>query len=82
MALDTRKKESRAHLGFTEERLRGGNVTCATETRCSSSAPHRVCWSLGATDSRAIWESPPSYIPGDKSSISIPIFTALLPAER
>ena len=24
--------------------------------------PHRVCWSLGATDSTAIWESPPSYI--------------------
>jgi integrase/recombinase XerD len=47
-----------------------------------SGVPHRVCWSLGATDSRAIWESPPSYILGDKSSISIPIFTALLPAER
>jgi hypothetical protein len=45
-------------------------------------APHRVCWSLGATDSTAIWESPPCYIPGDKSSTSIPIFTALSPVEH
>ena len=30
----------------------------------------------------AISESPPSYIPGDRSSTSIPISTALLPAEH
>jgi hypothetical protein len=47
-----------------------------------STAPRRVCWSLGATDSTAIWESPLSYIPRDKSSTSIPIFTALSPAQH
>ena len=51
--------------------------TSADFTPCSLSAPHRACWSLGATDSKAIWELPPSCIPGDKSSTSIPIFTAL-----
>ena len=35
-----------------------------------------------ATDSKAISESPLSYIPGDRSSTSIPISTALLPAEH
>jgi len=45
--------------------------------RCAESAG---VW--GATDSTAIWESAPSYTLGDKSSISIPIFTALLPAEH
>jgi hypothetical protein len=43
---------------------------------------HRVCWSSDATDSGAISESPLSYIPGDRSSTSIPISTALLPAEH
>ena len=56
--------------------------TSADFTPCSLSAPHRACWSLGATDSKAIWELPPSCIPGDKSSTSIPIFTALSPAEH
>ena len=51
-------------------------------TRSCSTAPHRVCWSSDATDSKAISESPLSYIPGDKSSTSIPIFTALSPAEH
>ena len=50
-------------------------------TRCSSSAPHRACWSLGATDSTVISESVPCYIPGDKSSTFIPISTVLSPAE-
>jgi hypothetical protein len=47
--------------------------TSADFTPCSLSAPHRACWSLGATDSRAIWESLPCYIPGDSSSTSIPL---------
>ena len=52
------------------------------ELSASSDCAAQVCWSLGATDSTAIWELPLSYIPGDKSSTSIPISTALSPAER
>jgi hypothetical protein len=57
-------------------------ATSVNFTRSCSTAPHRVCWSSDATDSKAISESPLSYIPGDKSSTSIPIFTALSPAEH
>jgi hypothetical protein len=51
-------------------------------TPCSSSAPLRVCWSLAVHDSKAIWASPLSYIPGARNSTSILIFTALSPAEH